>query len=357
MLRRSKTKELPNVRLRMLLRLLKWELYEHVRTKSSIMNIVFLYGNGFDRALGLETSYDSFLTWAVDKDVRRKHFTPSAYEFLGLIQAHKGDGKWSNFESALGLCQYDKMVSCKGFQSLDYAMNTVNAGQELLRAFLKEKSAKFNKLAIPNNARGVFVEGFYRLCRENGFAFDPSIDDIQFASLNYTDTLEVILCQHTVFHPHGELKHGSLIFGVDNKRQLKNLNCGEFARLLCKHGQIEENAIGCNNNRDERLARMIGSAGVLILFGLSFGPSDYRIWNTIGRCSVVRGTKIVICPFHGDEVANFKRGIYQWGLFDNEVDENWMSISQKVSANIVEATDSRNDFFGLKAIKNIRANA
>ena len=312
------------------------------------MNVVLLYGNGLDRALGLETSYSDFLKWTADIHTREENFTPSAYEFLDIIRAHKNDGIWSDYECALGLCHYDTMTSCGGFRSFDYATNTVFAVQDLLRSFLKEKCNKFNELAITDAVRDAFVAGFYRLCHENGFEF---VDQVHLVTLNYTYSLETILCQNMVFHPHGELKHNSpLIFGVDSKRQLKNLNCGEFARLLYKRGQIEENTISGENN-DDKLMRIIKNADVLILFGLSFGPSDYRIWKAVSRCSAERGAKIILCPFNDDVVAKFKRGMSQWGLCAKEVDRGQLLLWQQVSANIITARDSKKDFLGLNAVK------
>lgn len=313
------------------------------------MDIVFLYGNGFDRALDLETSYSDFLRWAAEN--RTLRFTPSAFEFLDVIKKHEGDASWMDFESAIGMCRYDVMSFCQGFSSLNYATNVVFGLQDLMRAFLSDAWRRLREVDIPDLVGEIFVEGFNRLCYENGVSFDPSIDRAHVVTLNYTKTLETLLRKDVVFHPHGTLdSHSPIIFGVDSNKQLKHLEIGEFSRLICKCSQIEENTIS-GLSWNEELMRWIGCADVFILFGLSFGPTDYRIWENIGRHSATTGAKIVLCPFGEDVSERFKRGMCQWGLCDDEIDGIQLSLWPTVSKNIIVANDSRSDFLGLGAIK------
>ena len=256
------------------------------------MNILYILGNGFDKAQGMATSYPEFYEYLVN----------NVKDGSALLEKMKSaitedTVLWSDMESGLG--EFTAMTdNAEEFDDFYFELS------EHLQNYLKVENDKFtpsdklkNKfqsdLTTVSKYLGALDKDRYNaFIKRHGF----SSKDISVITLNYTNTLEKILGLspnittkgfggstnlRNIIHVHGQLGD-SIIVGVDRPAQIKNeafRNNDDIKDIMIK---IESNE-SMKETRHMECERLIANANVIILFGVSLGETDARWWKLIGQ--------------------------------------------------------------------------
>lgn len=252
------------------------------------MNVLYILGNGFDKALGMKTSYPEFYEYLV----KQKGST-----MLELMKSKIDTDKllWSDMEFAFG--QFTSEVkSADMMEELYYELNG------LLHTYLKGEDEVF----IPSDKdKSKFVKDFMSPTiylgesdrqRYTAFAKNNSSNkEISVITLNYTNSLEKLLSMgntsdktfnnatylRQIIHIHGRLDE-SIIVGLDNENQIANESFRD-------NDDIKDFLIKVQSNRTmkylrtERCNQLISNANLIVLYGVSLGETDNRWWQLIGE--------------------------------------------------------------------------
>lgn len=256
------------------------------------MNVVYILGNGFDKAQGMATSYPEFYRY-LDLEERS-----------ALIEQLKKEIKsdkeqWSDMEEAFGKFS-SKIDTEDNFTELYFDLT------DLLQTYLKSEIEAFSPMEdLKNKFRedflttGKYLEEADKI-RFNAFAnsVNSNSKDFNVITFNYTNTLEKLLAidtkdsrveksfgsnriLHNIIHVHGSLEE-AIIVGVDNETQIAN-------EILKKNDNIRDLFIKIESNRAMKNLRhdncegFIKNAHLIILFGVSLGNTDLRWWTLIGQ--------------------------------------------------------------------------
>ena len=254
------------------------------------MNILHIIGNGFDKAMGMKTSYPEFYEYI-------KSLPEKGSPLLELMKKEIGANKkyWSDMEAALG-----KFTSHTRNEQefIDFYFEL----SDKLREYLSSEISKFSPVdATKNKIRNdiVFPSRYLGQTDRTTFAkFSntlPKTITAHVMSLNYTNTLEKTLMYDNngtlslgntnllqpIVHVHG-LLDDSIIIGVDNESQIANeafQKNDDVKDILVK---IQSNQ-AMKFNRHTECERLITSADLIVLFGVSMGETDTRWWKLIGE--------------------------------------------------------------------------
>ena len=256
------------------------------------MNIVYILGNGFDKAQDMATSYPEFYKYL--------EFEKRSALIEMLKNEIKSDKEqWSDMEEAFGKFS-SKIDTEDDFTKLYFDLN------DLLQIYLKSEDDAFvpiEELKIKFREdfliTGKYLEEADRK-RFNTFAnsVNYNVKDFNVITFNYTNTLEKLLSiddknsrveksfgsnrlLHNLIHVHGKLEE-AIIIGVDNEMQITNniLKNNENEKDLFV--KIESNH-AMKNLKHETSDAFIKNAHLIILYGVSLGNTDLRWWTLIGQ--------------------------------------------------------------------------
>lgn len=264
------------------------------------MNVLYILGNGFDKAVGMKTSYPEFYQYLMqDTD-----------KCSDLMQQLKKDIKadkelWSDMEIAFGQFT-SKIKSANDLENLYFELS------DKLQYYLQDEENAFN----PDKYKSKFVVDFVTPSKYMGAtdrirynAFHKMVGqgcDISVMTLNYTDTLEKLLSLgnatdkrfdgnnyfRQVIHLHGRLGQ-SIIIGVDNEEQIAN-------EKLRNNEDVKDFLIKVQSNntmkqtRHRTCEKLISNANLVILYGVSLGDTDARWWKLLGEQFKKRNTISII---------------------------------------------------------------
>ena len=254
------------------------------------MNILYIIGNGFDKAQGMHTSYPEFYQYLMDNT---NDGSPLLQQLKKDINADKE--LWSDMEEAFG--QFTSKIKTEvDLENLYFELS------ECLQKYLKSEQSAFkpDKELIAKFQNDFVVTGKYLGATDkNRFTkfvkSMPGGKDISVMTLNYTNTLETLLNLgnatdknfgnnnyfRQVIHVHGQLDD-SIIIGVDNESQISNeafRNNENVKDFLVK---IQSN-LAMKYTRHAVCEGLIKNANLIILFGVSLGKTDERWWRLIGE--------------------------------------------------------------------------
>lgn len=263
------------------------------------MNILYIFGNGFDKAQGMNTSYPEFYQY-----LKRKKGS-IFWEQLKKDIDEKNE-LWSDMEFALGKFT-SQIHAASNFDDLYYELS------DCLQEYLKNEESnyypydqlkeKFIKDFINpfNYIETTDTINFKRLLEGKRPIEHPLVEHISVMTLNYTNTLERLLPDdllaksnsftnsykldnshylNNIIHVHGQLGD-SIIIGVDNEEQIDNeqfRNSADIKDLLVK----EQSNRVMGNTRQEQCEHLIKEADVIFLYGVSLGETDRHWWSLIG---------------------------------------------------------------------------
>lgn len=257
------------------------------------MNVLFILGNGFDKAQGLATSYQEFYEEfqkgksASELEARLKNDIQSNYD------------TWADLEEGLG--KYSAQ-----FTAVDAFREVLRILNSRLKDYLKAQNLRIHSLGLSKGKLLNYLinpdselepkqrtefESFYS-------SFKPGTVYVDCVTFNYTNTFEKVLGKDEAFLGYiGEPKvqvylnqflhlHGSLddmiLVGVNDVSQIANHAFRDDAELLEEFVKPEINN-GCENMINETFIQLIQNAQVIVLFGVSIGKTDSVWWHAIGK--------------------------------------------------------------------------
>ena len=265
------------------------------------MNVLYILGNGFDKAQGMKTSYPEFYQYLMEN-------TDSGSFLLQQLKKDINADKllWSDMEEAFGQFT-SKVKTATDLENLYYELS------DNLQNYLETEENAFNP---SEKLKSKFVGDFIRPTKHMGetdkILYNTFVKkvgaghDISFMTLNYTDTLEKLLSLGSatdkridnnnyfrqVIHVHGRLKD-SIIIGVDNDVQIANEHFRENEDVTDILVKIKSN-VAMKYTRHRTCENLISNAHLIILYGVSLGNTDARWWKLIGEQFKKRDTLCVI---------------------------------------------------------------
>ena len=279
------------------------------------MRILYLLGNGFDLAQGINTRYSDFYAAKIQT-------LPTDETIVGKLRdSIKEDTEtWADMEKGLGYFTSEM----NGVDDLDKTYRFLRSN---LRDYLKQEQEKLK--TVPKS-----VASNRKLLLQPGVGLPPeSIDtinnyisnntrtsksiEINIISFNYTDVAErafgydgaevnmektdaefVTKLRH-FYKVHGDLDH--MVMGVANESQIANksfANNLDASELLVKPKYIAA-------RRDyvwRRCYECISKADIIVLYGLSIGETDKNWWTKVVERVETDGNVRVIVYGHQDPV-------------------------------------------------------
>lgn len=265
------------------------------------MNILHIIGNGFDKAMGMKTSYPEFYEYL-------KSLPEKGSSLLELMKKDIGANNqyWSDMEEALGQFT-SKIESGQEFIEFYYELS------DRLQEYLAQELASFTR---SEKLKGKIISDLLNLDRNLGdidktpfrnFANTVSKPiTVYVMSFNYTDTLEKILAYDNktaigfgnnntlqpIVHVHGVL-NDSIIIGVDNDMQIANKNFRDNDDVKDLLVKVQSNQV-MKYNRHAECEKLISNADLIVLFGVSMGETDARWWKLIGEQMMKKKTLRII---------------------------------------------------------------
>lgn len=275
------------------------------------MNILYIFGNGFDKAQGMATSYPEFYSYLIQSD-------STASLLLKKMQKEVAQNVelWSDMEMELG----------------NFTFNTDDANEfyefyfeliEKLQKYLNIENEKFTpspqlKVKFQEDFvnPGKYIEALDKERFNNFFKTYNTYLDISVLTLNYTYSLEKILNLsknntqrdlgnnyklRNIIHLHGQLDN-SIIVGVDNEMQLKNESFRE-------NDDIKDCMIKMQSNQTMKEIRhidckqLIDGAHLIVLFGVSLGDTDAYWWKYIGKNLIARKNIAIVQHLYNPEAV------------------------------------------------------
>lgn len=323
------------------------------------MNIVYLIGNGFDRNLGLRTSYRDFYNFykkqrSSNENIRRiKEFIANGESEL-----------WSDLEVALGKISTEFNNPDDFIEILkDISDNLLQYIKTEVRCLTIETPANEklkNYLCLPFDC---LAPEFKRSAEEHFHNQSRELWNVNIITFNYTDVLEQILHDdigksigkhhnnnaevvlRSIQHIHGDFD-SSIILGVNDTTQISNddfRTSEDLLDWLVKSKTQENRADGV----ERKCKNLISEANLICVFGMSFGITDKLWWDSIiSRLNFSPNTKVIIYEYaHGVSFNNNRiaeKGRYIRGAKKKLLSSSYQSLEGKVICDI------NTDMFNLK---------
>jgi tetratricopeptide (TPR) repeat protein len=336
------------------------------------MKIVYLIGNGFDLNLGMKTKCSDFCEYYVKLPIGDDD--NAIQQLKDKLKEHKKD--WSDLESFLGkyLKGIDKESATTIHEDLighlsKYIMD--EEGKYIIPDGQKKKF--FEYLSQPSlnrlSDKGMKEINEYISTREN----KNEILDIKIITFNYTKSIEKILGLKNDINKPIEAKihnmklcvdirhiHGFtdkwLIFGVNDVSQMENeslRNIDEVVDRYVKADCIRTYISELTSDYDEECQQWIKGADLICLFGLSFGKSDARWWNSVSN-RLIENCKSIIFQYEprdlsdirGPAKAALRKTVKNKFLFEVSVEEK---LKENIKENIYVALNT--DMFKFKRLE------
>ncbi len=268
------------------------------------MYITFLIGNGFDRNLGLDTTYSDFVKYYKTT----KCSSQNLKDFRSYINEH--EELWSSAEIALGQytsqfkageaakfaeCQSDFCIQLAEYlREQEKRIDYERSSEAILNAF-----TTINDLIkeFPAVERGILNDMFNRHGNEERI--------YRFLDYNYTYTLDScieavrkkqpngignhVYLANRYNHTLGELCHvhgtveSNMIFGVHDDTQIANnqlFDCenGDLYKQMLIKKQANDSFL---ENTDSIAAKVVSESHLIYVYGMSIGETDTLWWSRI----------------------------------------------------------------------------
>lgn len=210
---------------------------------------IFIIGNGFDVAHGLNSSYEYFYKYLSQTygDVSHSRWVlpyifreskecddiDAAHFLMRLISAiDKSGTRWCDFENSLGKLDYSR------FFETDYMDTYTDALKRSLEISVPKIKKFFNNWIMDMRTN--------EICKIDSFSRLIDIENDYFISFNYTHVLEDVYNAKHVCHVHGDFK-SDIIMGHGDHSIIKLMSYPDLKTSVPK---------GKNSNQNEKLFRM-----------------------------------------------------------------------------------------------------
>jgi len=269
------------------------------------MHILYIIGNGFDVAQGLNTRYKDFYPYYLKCD--------SPNEAVKTMKKDIDDkiDDWSDMEIALG--KFTKKVN-----SSDELTDMYFDLSEKLADYLQKESQRkvFNQnskvlqdLFEPDRYLEPLDQRYYKAHYNAHYNRDQRTTHIDIITLNYTSTIEWLLGPvnkrnmnigstfynvSNVCHRHGMLGD-TILIGVNDEQQISNESFKKdqaVKDLLVKPMAID----AMRSDNDVACKELIHNASIIVLFGVSIGETDANLWKDV--VNRLRGGDTMLIYFH-----------------------------------------------------------
>jgi len=288
------------------------------------MRILYLFGNGFDLHVGLNTGYPDFLKYYLDQPY------PSAISDIDKLcikrlkdDINKKFNLWSQLELRFGQHMAQLGKTSSDVRRMQFEFDIVN---DDIREKLSEYIAKQDKRSVfADNAKKQFLNDivaperhlrdFEKEQIENNIKSiwlrTPNVIDI--ITFNYTRTIEHLIGQplvqtssyevHEPIHVHGYYD-SRMVLGVNDASQIEN---DQLRRLTYVTNALVKPA---NNHtygvaHTNKCSSLINNAQLICCYGLSFGETDKIWWKKICDELLNRSDLYVIIYSYVDKMPNF----------------------------------------------------
>ncbi len=293
------------------------------------MNITFLIGNGFDKNLGLKTTYADFIKYYQTTDAKskvlenfRKYIKDNeelwcdAEIALGQFtkEFEKGDGK------SFTKCHQDFCEKLVQYLQKEESRLSFNLFKEkILSAF---KNITDIDKSFPTQERNSIRTIF------NNYRNEPYI--FNFICFNYTSTLDKCLeivkdskgllgqhrynttiCNHLIenyCHVHGTVEK-EIVFAVHDETQIAKPDIFDFKYgNICKNFLIKQQAnASYQEDTDNKANSILQNSTIIYIYGMSLGQTDTLWWNRI--CIWLNKSEYHHLIIHNYDMPS--KGVYQ----------------------------------------------
>ena len=262
------------------------------------MNVTFLLGNGFDNAIDLQTSYEDFYSWYLEKENKIE-------EEKKLKDAIRSGGKiWEDFEYALGqftseFADKNKFINC-------FITARASLIEYLNDVYIRKKDLEPDFLNSTAYCLVDLSQQFFKdLNKKDRERYESMVDiedlNIYYISYNYTPVHSDCCDQITSFakyywtqrHCHCRTEcnivdyinvHGLIgqdpIFGVNDISQIANEEFRQDKEIVNLMVKEEADKIAAKNWRANAV-KFIKNSNVVCIFGMSLGDTDLFWWQQI----------------------------------------------------------------------------
>lgn len=257
------------------------------------MNIVYIVGNGFDRNLGLKTSYQDFY-----KFYKAQVSPNEEVKKVKQLIANEPSELWSDLELALG-----RITS--GFNNVNEYVEVLKDISDNLRKYIKEESNRLIIKPVASERMRQYLSAPFdcltpEVKRQAESHFNAELSRewyVNIISFNYSYVLEWLLSDfigkrigshhqnnavvnlHKIHHIHGKCD-SSILVGVNDLSQIANESFRTDEYLL--DWLMKPRTQTCLSDGVERECKtLINNADLICLFGMSFGATDNMWWRLI----------------------------------------------------------------------------
>lgn len=269
------------------------------------MNILYILGNGFDKAQGMATSYPEFYQYLM-KNKGSIHLEQLKKDI------NENTELWSDMEEALGKFT-SQIFDANNFDDLYFELsehlqnhlkneeNNYNPSNEQKEKFIKDLIDPYTYIGETDLNNLNYLHRVENKHRADSLS---NVYNISIMTFNYTNTLEKLLPDgavigtgynlydynynidknyylREVIHVHGQI-NDSIIIGVDNEDQIANEHFQQNADIKDLLVKEQSNRV-MGTTRNEQCESLIKRADVILLFGVSLGETDARWWDLIGK--------------------------------------------------------------------------
>lgn len=271
------------------------------------MNVLFLVGNGFDKNLGMKTSFDDFYKY---------YLNVMTNECETVVQKFKRDIKekkhadWSDLEKALG--EYSSRIDNEQEYEI-IIRDVVNSLGDYLELEQKKCLIPEYKTSLLQDQFIHFAKYFTKSNKQKFLKYFIEKNDIEIniINFNYTNTIEKILPNSKpislesflfngtryerkirgIYHIHGTVED-TMIMGVNDIEQITNekLRTKKIEQLIVKP-RMNVNA---QTLRDSECSDLISKANIIVIFGMSIGATDKCWWEKINKKIITDANALVV---------------------------------------------------------------
>ena len=247
--------------------------------KNKVKNATFFLGNGFDLNMGLDTSYEKFVYYYVNKVKSENNDVIKLKELL-----KRDDVNWCDLELEIG----------KLTESFDDANRFYNAfcdmGKELLNYLINEEKkfelkTELEKKSIAQNFMNDILIMFNK-------TKGNTLINVNFLTLNYTKLIHKLVSiintdeklhsfltsKNIIFKDviscHGNWEEGKICFGVNNKMQIANRKIFDNRPRVIQQLIKPERSRIINRENINKSKKIINNSNIIVNYGCSFGETD-----------------------------------------------------------------------------------
>ena len=284
------------------------------------MNIVYLIGNGFDLKLEMRTKYEHFYEYYLSYS--KESDSPHIKKLKETIAKDKKN--WSDLELALGnyLSQLKEDEAVLLHRDLVEHLSKYLVSEEEKYIISDEQSHIFYSYLINPHLNDRLLPKEINKIERYRNRWSHTAWDIKLITFNYTKSIERIIGNRNtkgigshhnraeillseIEHIHG-FADNRLIIGVNDISQIANDKLNKKTRITDRYIKSE-----CNSTygleHDEKCEQWINNANLICLFGLSFGDTDKKWWEIVGK-ALERGCKVILFDYNPDNIFNENQG-------------------------------------------------